>query len=113
MTRLTSETALREIFHQYMMPPRFVTIMVMVMRTARELNTSRPINKKVTTKMANMDIPRDLSVSGHMYSPRKKHVTSEREVSSMEGPTLPRARPTTTGTGSGGPPLSMLGMASR
>ena len=52
MTRLTSDTALREIFHMYMRPKRSTIIMATVKVTITAILKLNPRRTKVTTKMA-------------------------------------------------------------
>ena len=52
MTRLTSDTALREIFHMYMRPKRSTIIMDTVNVTITAILKLNPRRTKVTTKMA-------------------------------------------------------------
>ena len=52
MTRLTSDTALREIFHMYMRPNRSTIIIPTVKVTIRAILKLNPRRTKVTTKMA-------------------------------------------------------------
>ena len=66
MTRLTREMALRVMFHQYMRPPMLRTMRIMMRRLMKEETISKPMNTKVTRKIAVMETARDLSVSLHM-----------------------------------------------
>ena len=52
ITRFTRDTALRDMFHQYIKPRRFVTIITIVMMTTIAEHMSNPMRKNVTTKMA-------------------------------------------------------------
>lgn len=84
ITRLTRDTAFKVICHllkclvinlvsekhdlpyQYIIPPRLTRIMMMTTKLMTEDTKSSPIMKKVTTKMADNEIPNDLRVSCHM-----------------------------------------------
>ena len=66
MTRLTRDTAFKVMCHQYIKPPILTTIIVMVVTTITEENMSKPIKRKVTTKIAIKDIPILYNVSGHI-----------------------------------------------
>ena len=66
ITRLTSETAFRVMCHQYIRPPMLTTIIVIVITTTMDENTSRPISRNVTTKIAARDTPMLNKVSGHV-----------------------------------------------
>ena len=66
MTRFTRETALREMFHQYMRPPRSIKIMTIVMRTTMEEATSRPDMMTLTMKTVPREIANDFNVSCHI-----------------------------------------------
>ena len=52
MTRLTSDTALREISHMYMRPSRSTIMIATVKVTITAILKLNPIRTKVTTKMA-------------------------------------------------------------
>ena len=52
MTRLTSDTALREIFHTYMRPNKSTMIIATVKVTIRAILKLNPRRTKVTTKIA-------------------------------------------------------------
>ncbi|KAG8224452.1 hypothetical protein J437_LFUL003175 [Ladona fulva] len=67
ITRLTKDTALRDIPHQYISPPISITIAAMVITTTTEEAKSNPIRTKVTKKMAAKEIPRLFNVSGHIW----------------------------------------------
>ena len=66
ITKFTKETALRVMSHQYMRPPRFSTIKMMIKRLIQEETRSKPMRMKVTMKMAAREMARDCSVSLHM-----------------------------------------------
>ena len=66
MTRLTRETALRVICHQYMRPPRLRMIKMITRRLMHEETRSKPIRTKVTMKMAAREMARDWRVSLHI-----------------------------------------------
>jgi hypothetical protein len=66
ITRFTRETAFNVIFHKYMRPPIFTTIIVMVIITTIDEKISRPIKRKVTPKIAAKETPRLNKVSDHV-----------------------------------------------
>jgi hypothetical protein len=63
---LTRDTAFNVICHQYMRPPIFTTIIVMVIITTMDEKMSRPIKRNVTPKIAANETPRLNKVSGHV-----------------------------------------------
>lgn len=65
ITKLTSETALREILHQYMKPSMSVMIMLMVARIMSEEARSN-VKKRVTMKTEAREMPKLIPVSSHM-----------------------------------------------
>ena len=66
ITRLTRDTALRVMCHQYIRPHRFTMIRMMISRLITLDTRSKPMRMKVTMKMAAREMPSDLRVSCHM-----------------------------------------------
>merc|ERR1712142_34236 len=66
MTKLTKETAFREMSHQYINPPKLVRIMKMIVTIMAADLRSIPMRKNVTKKIAANDMPRDCKVSSHI-----------------------------------------------
>lgn len=63
MTKLTSDTALRVMFQKYMKPRMSITTIPMVIRIMRAEKKSKPRRRKVTMKMAPIQMQRFSTVS--------------------------------------------------
>jgi len=66
MTRLTSDTAFKETFHQNISPIKLVTMAAMVDIIIREERKSNPKKMKVTTNIALIVMTRLIIVSCHI-----------------------------------------------